>query len=102
MVAILHCLLKENFIANNIHHIKNFKLNYQLDKQKIQQDENKKNINLTITKIKYCLDMDKLNPYWDDSLDDNIFYDSVIDYIESGECYCYSTYGYNNYCCCND
>jgi len=44
--------------------------------------------------------MDKLDPYWDDSLDDNIFYNSIIDYVESGECFCYSSYGYNNYCEC--
>lgn len=99
MTSLFHYLLQENFIANNKHHINNFKLNYNLDKQKIQSQEAKKNINLTITKIQTCFECDKLDPH-NEFLRDNdyIFKICVNDYKESEECYCYSQYGYENFC----
>ena len=102
MTSLFHYLLQENFIANNQHHINNFKLNYNLDKQKIQSQEAKKNINMVITKIKICLDMDKLSPDWNSDLDDNLFCHSVEDYIGCGNCCCYSIYGIEHYCQCDN
>ena len=93
MTSLFHYLLQENFIANNKHHINNFKLNYNLDKQIIQSQEAKKNINMIITKIKICMDMDKLDPG---------FITSVEDYISCGNCYCCSIYGIEHYCQCDN
>ena len=98
--AIIACCCEENYLHNVRRAINDIKMNYQPFKiQKIQSQEAKKNINLTITKIQTCFECDKLDPH-NEFLRDNdyIFKMCVNDYKESEECYCYSQYGYENFC----
>ena len=97
--AILACCCEENYLHNVRRAINDIKMNYQIQTQIIKSHEAKKNINLTITKIKTCLECDKLDPHLDFLRDDDYTFNICVnDYRESGECFCYSSYGYINYC----
>jgi hypothetical protein len=98
--AIIACCCEENYLHNVRRAINDIKMNYQPFKiQKIQSQEAKKNINLTITKIQTCFECDKLHPDWYELLDNEYtFKICVNDFKETEECYCYSYYGWDNYC----
>jgi len=97
--AILACCVEENYLHNVRRAINNIKMNYQIHTQIIKSQEAKKNINLTITKIQTCFECDKLHPDWYELMDNEYtFKICVNDFKETEECYCYSYYGWDNYC----